>query len=520
MSVVEPSSYEQLALLVVDLSGQLSAATVLVEEASARLDETAARLDEANARIAVLEAEVAALRAQQGKDSSNSSKPPSSDGPAAKAERRRVTSQRERSKDRKRGGQPGRKGSGLQATQSPDTIHEVEASAECSGCGADLVEHGRSAGTAWAQVWDLKPIELEKVHYVLPKRRCACCGKLTTASVPFATAGSVSYGPTINAAAILLSSQGNVPVEATAQLMAAILGVSVSTGFVARAHERFADLLARGGFDQAMIAALRAEAVLCADETPVNVVDNVNAEGEPADGAPHVVTVRAPEPGLVFYKDIHARTKEQLAGLGIFNGYRGILVRDDYAGWYQFDATLGGVGQCGAHLIRHLQGVLDLDPEVQQWAGQVQNALRDANKHVRQARDTGKEIDRKRIADARWRYHQGVLVGISVNLSRPWPKGKHPGLVLARRLKDKADQVWLFTTNPRVPFTNNASEQALKSPKLHQKVSGYWHTTLTLARFCRVRSYLVTTRNFGLTAIDAIHTALNGRPWMPTPATS
>ena len=107
-----------------------------------------------------------------------------------------------------------------------------------------------------------------------------------------------------------------------------------------------------------------------------------------------------------------------------------------------------------------------------------------------------------------------------INLSRPWHKGNHPGLVLARRLKDKAAQVWLFTTNPRVPFTNNASEQALKSPKLHQKVSGYWQTTHTLARFCRVRSYLVTTRNFGLTAIEAIRTALTERPWLPTPATS
>ena len=87
----------------------------------------------------------------------------------------------------------------------------------------------------------------------------------------------MSYGPTINAVAILLSSQGNVPVEAAAELMAAILGVNVSTGFVARAHERFADLLAQGGFDEAMIAALRAKAVLCADETPRNVVDDVSS---------------------------------------------------------------------------------------------------------------------------------------------------------------------------------------------------------------------------------------------------
>lgn len=506
MSIVEPPSYEQLALLVVDLTG--------------RLDEATTRLDEAAARIAALEAEVAALRARLGKDSTNSSAPPSADAPAAKAKRKAVTSQRVRSKDRKRGGQVGRQGSGLVPAQDPDETRPVEAAAECSGCGADLAEHGGDAGATWAQVWDLKPIELEKIHYVLPKRRCGCCGKLTTATVRYGTAGSVSYGPNVNAAAILLSSQGNVPVEATAAMMAALLGVPVSTGFVARAHERFADLLATGGFDEAMIVALRAKDVLCADETPVNVVDNIDPDGQPAAGAPHVVTVRTPDAKLVWYKEITARSKERIAAMGVFDNWHGVLVRDDYAGWHQFDATLAGVQQCGAHLIRHLQGVLDLDPAAQQWAGQVQQALRDAARLVDLAAAAGTTIDAEALADARWRYEQGVLVGISTNLSRRWHKGNHPGLVLARRLQAKADQVWLFTKDIRVPWTNNASEQALKSPKLHQKVSGYWQTTLTLARFCRVRSYLVTTRNHGITAIDAIHAALAGRPWLPAPATS
>jgi hypothetical protein len=302
---MEPSSYEQLALLVVDLTG--------------RLDEATARLDGAAARIEALEAEVAALRARLGKDSTNSSAPPSADPPGAKAKRKSVTSQRVRSKDRKRGGQVGRQGSGLVPTQNPDDTKQVEPPAACTGCGENLAEHGGDAGAAWAQVWDIVPVVLGKVHYVPPKRRCGCCGKLTTASVPFGQAGTVSYGPNVNAAAILLASQGNVPVEATARLMAALLGVPVSTGFVARAHERFADLLAAGGFDEAMIAALRAEAVLCADETPVNVVDNIEPDGQRAQGAPHVVTVRTPDAKLVWYKAIAARTKERIAAMGVLS---------------------------------------------------------------------------------------------------------------------------------------------------------------------------------------------------------
>jgi hypothetical protein len=66
--------------------------------------------------------------------------------------------------------------------------------------------------------------------------------------------------------------------------------------------------------------------------------------------------------------------------------------------------------------------------------------------------------------------------------------------------------------------TNNASEQAIRGPKRHQNSSGYWQTTLTLSAYCRIRSYLVSARNHGIRAVDAIHTALAGSPWLPIPA--
>jgi hypothetical protein len=62
------------------------------------------------------------------------------------------------------------------------------------------------------------------------------------------------------------------------------------------------------------------------------------------------------------------------------------------------------------------------------------------------------------LARLRRAYDAGVAVGISVNLSRRWHKGNHPGLQLARRLKRKADQIWVFATRFDVPATNNASE--------------------------------------------------------------
>lgn len=495
MSPPEPHSLssEELRALVVDLSAQL---------------------ERAHARIAELEARL-------GRDSTNSSQPPSQDSIAAKAKRRADRSSRERSADRKRGGQPGRKGSGLAPTTEPDQTETVAAPTECAGCGENLAQ-GSDAGAGWAQVWDTPPISLEKVHYLLPRRRCGGCGKTTTAAPPFGVAGTVVYGPHVNAAAILLGVEGNVPVERTAMLMATLLGAPVSTGFVARALAGFAERLAAAGFDEAMTTALRAEDVLCADETPTNVIHkDTDAHGEPVAGSPHAVTVRTPDARLVWYAPIGSRSKTALTGLGVLEGYTGYLVRDDYVGWHQFDAQLAGVQQCIAHLIRHAKGVLELHPTQQKWAGEVIEVLCQAAAAVSAAQSAGHDqLDPHLLAELRTRYDEAVSWGIATNRHRDWARGNHPGHNLATRLADKTEQVWLFTHNLAVPWTNNASEQALKGPKRHQVVSGYWHTLTTLAGYCRARSYLTSARGHHIRAIDAIHNALTGNPWLPTPATA
>jgi transposase len=488
-----PPSYEELSALVVGLASQL---------------------ERAQARIAELEARL-------GRDSTNSSSPPSADSIAAKAKRRVDRSSRERSADRKPGGQPGRKGSGLAPVVTPDRTETLPASGDCSGCGADLAD-AADAGMSWAQVWDIPPIVMAKVHYLLPRRRCRCCGKITTAAPPSGAAGNVVYGPNINAAAILLASEGNVPIERTAHLMAALLGTPVSTGFVARALERFAQRLAAAGFDEAMTQALRAEEVICGDETPTNVISkNTDEHGQPAPGSPHAVTVRTPDARLVWYAPIGSRSKTAIAALGALEGYIGYLVRDDYAGWHQFDPQLAGVQQCAAHLIRHAKGVLELHPTQQQWASEAITVLREAAAAVAAAKTDGRDhLEPQLLADLRQRYDHAIRWGMTTNQHRDWVKGNHPGYNLAKRLHDKADQVWTFTQNLAIPWTNNASEQALKGPKRHQAVSGYWHTLTTLAQYCRVRSYLVSARNHGVSAIDAIHNALIGNPWLPTISTA
>ncbi len=147
-----------------------------------------------------------------------------------------------------------------------------------------------------------------------------------------------------------------------------------------------------------------------------------------------------------------------------------------------------------------------MHPDWQQWADTNIQVLQDAAKAVDQARTVGADqLDPQLLAQLRQRYDKAVEWGIT-NRHRDWHKGNHLGYTLAQRLKDKAEQVWLFATNFKIPWTNNASEQALRSPKRHQAVSGYWRTTNTLRNDLRVRSYLTSARGHSIRPLDAIHT--------------
>jgi transposase len=512
----------------VELVEQLRATVAQLRQALAVRDAEVGEL------LAVIKAQglrIAELERRLGSGSDDSGMPSSKDPIEVKARRKadrkarreQGGSSRQRSADRERGAQPGHAGRGLVRDLNPTERVSVAAPAVCRCCGEGLAG-ADDAGTAWSQVWDVQIVR-RRVEYLLPRRRCACTAVTTACPPEGAVVNSVSFGPVLNTAAVALTAFGNMPVERAAMLVEILTGQRVSAGFVDRASVRLAQQLDRGGFEAAMRAALLAETVLTADESPVEVVTPATDPdtGQAVAGSPHVMVIRTPDERLTWLSGLVSRCYDVvIAGL---RGFTGHLIVDGYGAYQRLLAQAGGllagIQQCCVHILRRCRAVAKLAPVGLQasWTGKVTTALLDAHTEVLTARTRGQSaLDPDRLAELRASYDRAVDTGIIHNRHRDWDAdGNHPGYALATWLREYAEQVWHFTTHLDVDWSSNAAERGVKPAKRHQAVSGYWQTDQTLNRWCLIQSYLTSARNHDLTVLDAITRALAGNPWLPEP---
>jgi transposase len=476
-----------------------------------------------DARIEQLEKLVGELAARLGKDSSNSSKPPGSDGPGSRAERRAAAAkqkaQRQAERDaggsaRKRGGQVGHQGRGLELSADPDRREAPSEPAVCGGCGGDLAE-AKLVGRERMQVIDIPEIKALVTEYLLVSRRCGCGAVTCGAMPPGVRGGPVAYGPNLQAAAALVHAHGQVSHERTAELVAGLFGVAVSTGWIGKVADRLAGSLA--GFQADLEQALLAEPVLLGDETPVTAIEDSPETREQVGRsfAPYVFTFRTEN--LVWLSAGHTRGHAALDAFAMIDRYAGTFVSDDYGGYSKYEANLAARQLCNAHLIRSLRGVADGEPLGQRWATEMITVLKDARAAVIEAQGAGRDaLTGDEIEAIRSRYLACAKKGVSGNFYKRTSKGtKIPALVLAQRLRAKIDQVLHHLTDFAVPWTSNLAEQALRHVKIHLKISGCFRTLATTRAYCRIQSYLATTRLHHIPAMDAIRAALAGHAWSP-----
>jgi transposase len=449
--------------------------------------------------IARLKARVAELEARLNQNSRNSSKPPGSDSPFVKPAPKSL-----RKKGVRRPGRPaGQDGVTLEQVACPDTVVEHEPEV-CSCCGQGLA--GRpEISRERRQVIDLPEIVPRVTEHQLVARRCGC-GQVTRALAPVGVAAPVQYGPRIGGLAVGLWHGQFLAKARVAQIMGTVFSAPMAPGTVASMATRAAEQL--GEFHAAVRGQIAAADVAGFDETGFRV-------------AGRLAWVHCAQTDRFALITVHPkRGREAMDAAGVLPAFRGIAVHD---AWAPYDTyTAAGHALCAAHLLRELVAVTETGTDgkygSKAMAEQVIDVLLRLKQLAEAAHAEGRSTPWVALGFGRIALRSAAQIGASATAARENPiMAKHHALFT--RIINRFEDYLRFTTDPAVPFDNNASEREIRMCKLRIKVSGSMRSMRGAEEFCRIRSYLQTTKKHGIDWLQALTDALHGIPWMPDEAT-
>ncbi len=442
------------------------------------------------AQVRALMARVVELEARLAQNSRNSSKPPSSDGlnkPKPKSLRQ--------SGKHPNGGQKGHPGGTLKQVSKPDRVVQHPAPSHCDDCHHALND---AKVVEVRQVFDLPPMRFEVTEHQVSAASCRLCGKICRGTFPEGVSAPVQYGPAALAAVVHLTHHHMLPVQRTAALMGDFFGLPMADATVLAAGEEARDRLT--ATVDAIGQAIQSAEVAHADETGMRVA-----------GSLHWMHVLATT--TLTWVACHAkRGRQAFDALGILPGFLGTLIHD---GWRPYRELACQHGLCNAHHLRELTYVFE---ELEQpWAGRMINLLVAA---CDQVNALAGPMPTAQLANFRLRYQEILAEGDVLNPLVP-KSGKRgrtrqsKAANLIWRLRTYADDVWRFAADHHVPFTNNLAEQAVRMPKVKQKISGGFRTKNGADTFCTIRSYLATLHKQGTNLFHALTLTFQGKPPQP-----
>jgi len=453
-----------------------------------------------------LAARVAELEAELKRHSGNSSQPPSADTlaqrQAQKARREAWTKKGKRK--RRPGKQPGSPGAHLAQVEHPDAVvpHAPEV---CGGCGSPLTE-AEVVGSETRQVFDLPEPKVVVTEHVAQRRRCSC-GCISSGAFPPEASAPAVFGPVVHGVAAYFLVHQHLPVARTAQCLSEVLGVPVSTGWVASLLPRAEELLCE--FSKDLRARLVASPVIGNDETGARIA------GErywSHDATTELLTL------ITCHK---ARGRVGMEAAAVLPEFKGISVHDRYAQYWTFPCMHS---VCNAHLLRDLAAVAETRSQ-EPWAEAMAHLLLSAKERTDASRERGKDSlssqQRRRIARA---YDEIVTRAIRANPDplllgrRRRTKSERESANLALAFSNLKAEILRFCENLAVPFTNNGCERGFRMVKIRQKVSGCYRTYRGAEAFCATWSYVSTARKHGQSPLGVLISMFRGTPWaIPDP---
>ena len=441
-----------------------------------------------DAQIAVLTEKIAELTARleeknHKKNSGNSSTPPSND----RFEKPAPRSLREKS-GRKPGGQPGHKGNGMKLDRKPDQIilHIPE---RCQGCPKATLCTMKCCETRYEYE---AVVQTKLIAHKVMAYTCPLSGQSLKGSFPANITGSKQYGSGIAALVTSLFTVGYMSIDRIQKLLGS-LRIPISTGTIQNTVESAA--LAAQDSVESIRQKVTERDVTNFDETGLRVAKKLHWLHCACSGPWRYYTVQ------------ERRGEEGMDAMGVLpNKNGGVAIHDFWKPYHKYKNV--DHAMCGAHLEREL--VYAAETGNQAWAKKLQNLLQLICHRRNELEANGQsEFPAAELQEYLNKYDRIVARGIKLNPipeRKPGQRGRQKkGKIrsLLERFRDFKDDVLRFAKDWRVPFTNNAAEQAIRFARVKEKVSGCFRTKKGADQFACVLSFISTAVAHGVSSFDA-----------------
>ena len=322
-----------------------------------------------------------------------------------------------------------------------------------------------------------------------------------TGSFPDNVKAYIQYGDTFTVLTGLLDAYGAVSDSRNSTLINSLFGVTLSPGTVKNMRQRCAEKISPL---MEMVKKSIIESEAChSDETGVRVNGKL-------------MWVHNSSTSEYTYQTISdKRGIEGIKENGVVPEFDGTSVHDCWNSYFIFDGVTHAI--CGAHILRELAGIQDLEP-CHVWPGHfVDLLIRMKSAKEKAQTENRSELSEEELHRLRSRYDW--VLELADTECPPLPespvkkrgrrkKGKERSLI--ERLRKLKNAVCCFVNDFKVPFDNNQAERDLRGIKTKSKVSGCFRSSEGARNYLTISSFLNTAKKNGVNVFRALTSVFEG----------
>lgn len=405
-----------------------------------------------------------------------------------------IPNSREKS-NKKIGGQPGHKKHKLEKFKDEEVNDNVDYTLdECPKCGGNLIETGEICKDELS--YRFVPIK-RRNHFI--EYKCEKCNKNVHHPIPTRLKEDNQYGSEIQAVALSLANEGNVPMNKIRHIINGFSHneIDMSEGYIAKLQKKASDKLTK--FKNDLYMEILKLKLLYWDDTVI-MINKKRA------------CLRFYGTENIAYYTAHLKKNEQgIIKDGILNTLsKNTIVMHDH-NIINYKYSYQNI-ECDVHLIRDLEKCKNNTHH--EWCSDfkslVQKIIHDRKIYIDKKHDC---FPTKYIDYFDERYNDILCNAIDENASKPKTHYDKKEKALINRILEYKDNYFIWMYDFSLPTDNNPSERGLRGAKSKMKIAGQFQNINTAEYYANIKTYIETCYRNGINPTDALIRLMEDNPY-------